>query len=57
METGHQNLPPDHEAAAHARPRYVPPAILWEEDYRPTAFGISCAQLPGNPACNVFSTA
>lgn len=33
-----------------ARP-YEKPDIVWEEDYTPTAFGVSCAQQPGNPSC------
>jgi len=35
---------------------YEPPAIVWEEDYRPTAFGISCAKQPGNPPCLILVT-
>ncbi len=48
----------DHAAAeaARIRPRYAPPAILWEEDYRPTAFGVSCAKLAGDPACILLVT-
>lgn len=36
---------------------YEPPAIVWEEDYRPTAFGVSCAKQPGNPPCIILVTA
>ncbi|HET6922879.1 MAG TPA: hypothetical protein VFI16_07000 [Anaeromyxobacteraceae bacterium] len=32
---------------------YAKPAIVWEEDYRPTAFGVSCAKQAGNPGCVV----
>ena len=35
---------------------YESPAIVWEEDYRPTAFGLSCAKLPGDPPCSVLVT-
>jgi len=31
---------------------YEPPDIVWEEEYKPTAFGVSCALQPGNPGCN-----
>lgn len=31
---------------------YVRPEIVWEEEYRPAAFGVSCAKQPGNPGCN-----
>jgi len=31
--------------------RYEKPKIAWEEEYKPTAFGVSCAKAPGNPAC------
>jgi hypothetical protein len=40
----------------HAKRPYVPPAIIWEEDYRPTAFGVSCAKQPGNPGCVILMT-
>jgi len=46
-----QNKEPVRKAAERAKLPYKPPAIVWEEDYRPTAFGISCYQQPGNPAC------
>jgi hypothetical protein len=32
--------------------RYEQPEIAWEEEYKPTAFGVSCAKQPGNPGCN-----
>jgi len=31
--------------------RYERPEIVWEEEYKPTAFGLSCAKQPGNPGC------
>jgi hypothetical protein len=31
---------------------YEKPKIAWEEEYTPTAFGVSCAMQPGNPGCN-----
>ena len=31
--------------------RYEQPEIAWEEEYKPTAFGISCFKQPGNPGC------
>ncbi len=33
------------------RKPYAPPAISWEEEYRPAAFGLSCSKQPGDPAC------
>ena len=42
---------PDPEPDAKRKP-YEPPDIAWEEEYRPTAFGVSCAKQPGNPGCN-----
>jgi hypothetical protein len=35
---------------------YVSPAIVWEEDYRPTVFGISCAKLPADISCTILVT-
>ncbi len=34
-----------------AKEPYAKPEIAWEEDYRPTAFGVSCAKQAGNPPC------
>lgn len=34
-----------------AKKPYTKPEIAWEEDYRPTAFGVSCAKQPANPPC------
>jgi hypothetical protein len=31
--------------------RYVRPQIAWEEEYKPAAFGISCAKQVGNLGC------
>jgi hypothetical protein len=31
---------------------YERPAVIWGEDYKPMAFGISCAKQPGNPPCS-----
>jgi len=31
--------------------RYARPEIAWEEEYKPTAFGVSCAKVVGTPAC------
>jgi hypothetical protein len=31
---------------------YERPRVVWEEEYKPTAFGLSCAKQSGNPACN-----
>lgn len=42
------------ESGAGGDPRkpYERPEIVWEEEYKPTAFGVSCALQPGNPGCN-----
>ena len=39
------------DEASETRKPYAPPEIVWEEEYRPTAFGVSCAKEPGNPGC------
>lgn len=31
---------------------YAPPRVLWQEPFKPTTFGLSCAKQPGNPGCN-----
>jgi hypothetical protein len=31
--------------------RYERPEVAWEEEYKPTAFGVSCAKLPGALGC------
>jgi hypothetical protein len=31
--------------------RYEQPEIAWEEEYKPTAFGISCAKVPADLGC------
>jgi hypothetical protein len=38
------------ESTGTLRP-YAPPEIAWEEEYRPTAFGVSCAKMPGDLSC------
>ena len=42
--------PVDGESIEPAPP-YEPPAIAWEEPYEAVGFGISCAQLEGQPDC------
>jgi hypothetical protein len=44
--------PHDEAGTAHEPTKtYEKPAIAWEEEYKPTAFGLSCAKQPGNPGC------
>ena len=31
---------------------YEPPGIAWREPYAPVASAVSCAKVPGQPACN-----
>jgi len=33
--------------------RYVRPQIAWEEEYKPAAFGLSCAKVIGNLGCAI----
>jgi len=43
----------DARASAESRKsEYERPGIAWEEEYKPAAFGLSCAKLPAVPACN-----
>ena len=39
------------EGGQEAAKPYERPDIVWEEEYKPTAFGVSCAKQPGNPGC------
>ena len=53
-----EKKPADQSEGGNGAPKlpYESPAIVWEEDYRPTAFGISCAKEPGNPPCIILAT-
>ena len=46
--------PPKIDGDDSRKSAYASPAILWEEDYRPTAFGASCAKLPSDPPCGII---
>lgn len=50
MEKDQEKSKPDEPEGLEKKP-YEPPNITWEEEYRPTAFGVSCAKQPGNPGC------
>jgi hypothetical protein len=41
------------EEKTERRP-YEPPRIVWQEDYEPVSFGVSCAKQPGNFLCVDF---
>jgi hypothetical protein len=43
---------PDGLNAGDSRRPYERPDIVWEEEYKPTAFGMSCLKEVGNPGCN-----
>jgi hypothetical protein len=32
---------------------YEPPAIVWEQPFPTTVFGVSCAKVEGLPRCSV----
>ena len=36
--------------------QYKRPEIVWEEEYKPAAFGISCSKLPGGTGCTLISS-
>ena len=43
----------DARASAESRKlEYKRPGIAWEEEYKPAAFGLSCAKLPAVTNCN-----
>jgi len=44
-------VPDKGRAAGDPTKPYEQPDIVWEEEYTPTAFGVSCAKQPGNPPC------
>jgi hypothetical protein len=43
--------PLDSGRADAPRQPFIPPAIAWEEDFRPIALALTCAQQAGNPPC------
>jgi hypothetical protein len=46
------NKPDESNTVGSSKKPYERPDIVWEEEYKPSAFGLSCAKQPGNPGCN-----